>query len=217
MKHAPIPTPEPERIGYAKRQLDDAVDQLAGRRRTSVRSDDGTIRNHLLASRYHEIRDSIAGQQGTDNRSAARSMPPIWVDATDWLNTVDATVRDWIPDHGNASTPDRLYTLTERAWRPEDLETVHRCTEIILRWVTQADALLDPDAHRSLELTAPCPACNTRTVHRKDTAGEWVRTAALTVTEQGCVCLACRTRWAPEHFRWLARVIGCDLPAGVLE
>ena len=216
-KHSAQPHFEPERIGYAKTQLDDAIDQLAGTRRTTIRTDDGTTRTHVLASRYQEIRDSIAGRQGTDNRNAARSMPPIWVDAADWLNTVDTTVRSWIGDEGNATTPDRLYTLTERGWRPDDLRVVTMLTEVIVRWTTQADALLDPDAHRSLELTAPCPACATRTVHRRDSAGEWVRQAALTVTEHGCMCLACRAKWGPEHFQWLARVIGCDLPAGVLE
>jgi hypothetical protein len=39
-----------------------------------------------------QLGEAIAGRQGTGNRSAARSLPPAWVDATDLLDRLYQSV-----------------------------------------------------------------------------------------------------------------------------
>lgn len=203
-------------VGYTTTEFHDAVHDLVGMRTGTVETETGN-RVGVRDSRYTEIMADIQGQQGTAFGGVARSMPPLWVDAVDWLKTVDATVAEWSGDHGRASTPDRLFSLSELSWRPQDVPLLQRMTESILRWCKKADVLLDPPEKHQWELVAPCPACDAKTVHRPDSGGEWVRQAALTVNADGCVCLACETKWSPIYFQFLARTIGCDLPEGVLE
>ncbi|EUA18451.1 putative phage protein [Mycobacterium xenopi 3993] len=61
------------------------------------------------------------------------------------------------------------------------------------------------------------PGMRKKTVYRRDNAGDLVRQPALQITTQGCVCQHCRTVWGPERFMLLAKVLGYDLPPGVLE
>jgi hypothetical protein len=67
-------------------------------------------------------------------------------------------------------------------------------------------------------LLGAVPACGATTVYRKDSTGELVRQPALQiVAEHGCTCQACRYTWAPSHYLLLCKVLGFELPAGVLE
>jgi hypothetical protein len=203
-------------VGYTTTEFHDAVHDLVGMRKGSIDTDSGR-RVGVRDSRYAEMTADIKGQQGTDLGGVARSMPPLWVDAVDWLEKVDTAVADWVGEFGRASTPDRLYSLSERTWRPQDVPMLQRMTENILRWCKKADFLLDPPERHQWELVAPCPACESQTVYRPDSGGEWVRQAALAVNEEGCVCLSCDAKWSPDYFRFLASAIGCPLPEGVLE
>jgi hypothetical protein len=64
----------------------------------------------------------------------------------------------------------------------------------------------------------PCLACGAITVYRRDSAGELVRQPALQiVAEAGCSSIDRRYTWAPSHYLHLCRVLGLELPAGVLE
>lgn len=209
-------TAEPtEHLHHTLRLLHNAIDDLIGIRRTTIHTDTGP-RIATRDSRYHELRQALPGEQGTRHGNTARSMPPLWIDAADWLTTVDTTTTDWTPHH-TGDTPHRLHTLATHKWRPQDIPHMHTLIDTLTTWAHTADQLLDPPDHRTLELVAPCPACDARTVHRKDTAGEYVRTAALQVTAHGCTCQHCHTTWDPTYFHHLARVLGCDLPPGVLE
>jgi hypothetical protein len=68
------------------------------------------------------------------------------------------------------------------------------------------------------QLSAPCPACGAKSAFRRDSAGELVRQPALQIiTEIGCTCLVCRHTWGPELYLHLARVLGFEIPAGVIE
>lgn len=205
-----------ETVAFTTTQFHDAINALVGMRKGTIHTDHGR-RIGVRDSRYTEITADIRGQQGTELGGVARSMPPLWVDAIDWLNKVDTTVAEWIGENGTGSTPDRLYSLTEKTWRPQDVPMLQRMTDNIDRWCKRADVLLDPPAKHQWELAASCPACDTKTVHRPDAGGEWVRQAALAVNEDGCVCLSCDTRWSPDYFKFLAAAIGCPLPEGVLE
>ena len=63
----------------------------------------------------------------------------------------------------------------------------------------------------------PCPACNATAVYRRNSAGENVRVPALQIiAEQGCTCLVCHASWTPDRYLLLCRVLGFDLPRGVL-
>lgn len=212
-----MPTEETtELVAYRLTILIEAVHDLCGVRTTRITSDQGHTTTHTRPSRYQEIRDNITGQQGTRTGTIARSMPPLWVDAADWLHAVDAAVRDWNPI-GHPTTPDALYALTDASWRPQDTILLKHYTTLIEKWSQQADQLLEPDTKHQWELTAACPACSSRFIHRRDNGGDYIRQAALAITSSGCTCLACRTSWGPEYYQHLARVLGCDPVTGVLE
>lgn len=205
-----------ELIAYTHTLFTEAVQNLAGTRTTTITTDQGHTTTHTRPSRYQEIRDNITGHQGTHTGSIARSMPPLWVDAADWLHRVDAAVSDWGPIR-HPTTPDALYALTSQSWRPQDTPLLKHHTTLIEKWVTQADQLLEPDTTHQWELCSPCPACSTRFIYRRDSGGDHVRQAALAITSAGCTCQACRTSWGPEYYHWLARVLNCPPVTGVLE
>lgn len=204
-----------EYVSYAQTTLVEAIDDLIGLQRATVTTDDGP-RIVALPSKYAEIVASIAGAQGTQFGGVARSMPPLWVDAVDWLTLVDAEVREWTPHSLGRDTIDRLRDLAEHSWRPQDVDLIQHYTVTLEAWTRRAHDLLNPDETHRWELTAACPACAVKTVHRKDSAGEYVRQAALQITADGCICTACRTSWGPQYFTHLAAVLGCTTPDGVL-
>lgn len=206
---------EHEHVSYVKSQLLDAIDGLIGLQRQTVTTDAGT-RIVALPSKYTEMWASIEGAQGTAFGGVARSMPPLWVDAIDWITKVDTEVKDWTPNTQGRDTFGRLHDLADHPWRPQDTELMQHYTSRLDAFTKRAHELLNPDETHRWELTAACPACGVKTVHRKDSAGEYVRQAALQVTADGCICTACRTQWGPAYFTHLAAVLGCTTPEGVL-
>lgn len=218
----------------ARKHLADAIHRLTGRTRYTIdRDPDGEHRTdprtHTTVafgdSLYTQLRDMIAGAQGTQLGSTARSMPPLWVDAADVLTDIDTTIAAEQPDPGifdgdlstepTADTIRRLHLIDDRTWRPQDVTHIEHLTDLINGWVTRIEELFDPPERRSLP--NPCPACNTKVVYRRDSAGESVRQPALQIGVYGCECLHCHTVWGPDYFTHLARVLGYDRPAGVLE
>ncbi|GFG74710.1 hypothetical protein MBOT_20750 [Mycobacterium botniense] len=109
----------------------------------------------------------------------------------------------------------RLRAIQSRKWRPHDVADIHDKTGAIRKWAERITNMLTdtPVKH----LPAACPACGKKTIYRHDSAGELVRQPALQITTAGCVCQHCRTTWGPERFLFLAKVLGYELPAGVLE
>lgn len=208
-----------ERLSGAREQLDDAVQDLIGVRHGTITVDTPnggtTTRPVYRDSVYTEMVAALPGDQGTQLGSAARSMPPLRVDALDWLNDVHATVDLWVDIyelHSYETVTEQLDALTGLTWRPQDVQLVHDLVFMIRRWVRTATSLIDGEEQRKMELCAPCPACGTKTVYRKDSGGDTVRQAALSLTTTGCVCLACRHDWAPQYFQHLAAVLGCNIP-----
>jgi len=207
---------QPVLLAYAVEQMHNAIHALFSFRLTTIPGD--TPRITRLESRYTEIADSIAGQQGTQNGAVARSMPPLWVDATDWLHRLDTQTRDWISATSATPTPERWLTQLDLQWRPQDTVILQRWTDTLERWTAQADQLLG-NASTALPVRAACPACGRRWVYRKDNTGEWVRTDALSITRGvGCSCAGCRASWGESQYEFLARVLGCDaLPGAELK
>ncbi len=164
-------------------------------------------------SLYDQLRGDLAGTQG-DTRTAAKSLPPIWVDAADLLKVIDRTTQGWQPKH--STTVDRLLSLSGFGWRPQDTDHVDTMTGCVEGWCVQILALLDPQATKTI--SAPCPQCSKDHVYRRDKAGEMVRKPALQlVTNTGCSCLACNAFWPPEQYMWLNRLLGFDRPEGVCD
>jgi hypothetical protein len=173
---------------------------------------------------YERLYDSIPGSQGSGGH-AARSMPPLWIDAARLLAWIDTTIRRWQPDYDRCThckhctqtlaTIRRLETLQTRKWRPQDTTLLLDYSNQLEAWAAEITLLLTPQ--RKWSLPNPCPACGTTTIHRKDSSGELVRQPALQIGPDGCHCARCKHTWGPQYFEHLARVLGYELPAGVLE
>jgi hypothetical protein len=173
---------------------------------------DGAIM--VSPSWYEQLVGAITPRKGEGmGRLAGRSVPPVWLDAVDLRVEIDDQTKQWQPDI--PTTPARLRAVAARAWRPQDTRTVDAFAGHVESWAVSVRSLLNPTPVK--QLAAACPACDKRTVYRRDSAGELVRQPALQIGVWGCECMACHAFWAPDRFVFLARVLGYDLPAGVLE
>lgn len=212
-------------IRAARRALNDAIHHIVGRTTTLITHDNGRTQHVWGDSLYTQLRDGLITPTADGRNRQAGSQPPVWVDAADLLTEIDKTVRTWQPDPGifdgdltREPTPEtvrRLHHIEDRTWRPQDTDHIEHLTAQLLTWADRIRQLLDPPMRATIP--APCPACQTTTVYRRDSAGDTVRQPALQIGAHGCVCLSCRTTWAPSLYTHLARVLGFDLPEGVLE
>lgn len=216
-------SPEPIEDGNlpeARRQLDYAISTLIDPKPQYTEAEAGTV---WLDPLYTQLQDALPGEK--QHRSGVpRSQAPLWVDAVDLLREIDTKVTEWEPPWppipGDLTDPPaptvlRLRVIQARTWRPQDTTTINTITATITTWTERITTLLT-DTHVKT-LSAPCPACDKQTIYRRDSAGELVRQPALQITTMGCICQACRTTWSPDLYLHLARVLGYDLPAGVLE
>jgi hypothetical protein len=172
---------------------------------------DGVIR--AADSLYKQLAEAVPGQF-MGRSGLAHSQPPLWVDACDLRAAIDAKTREWQPER--PTTPARLRAVAASPWRPQDTSTVERYASQTASWAVSVQSLLNPASVK--QLSAPCPACGAKSAFRRDSAGERVRVPALQIiTELGCTCLVCRHTWGPELYLHLARVLGFETPAGVIE
>lgn len=162
-------------------------------------------------SLYHQLAAELGGTQG-ETRTPAKSLPPCWLDAVQLKFDVDSQTLRWCNKPG--TTPERLQMLSFQTWRPQDHDHVTLMARTVDGWAEKYIALLDPEAVKYL--TEPCPSCGKSIVHRRDSAGDLVRQPALKVTKLGCDCQACPAFWPPEKFLFLCKLLGFDLPEGVL-
>lgn len=86
-------------------------------------------------------------------------------------------------------------------------EELDHCLDNLDTWINQIQELFTPQ--RRWDLTRPCPACDTRTVHYQQD-GETRRRSALTITTDPPVaeCGSCGAQW--DHTQW-------ELLATILE
>ena len=196
----------PDAVSYMQEAIDAMIDP-----QTSIIS----RKKHHAPSIYMQLWDAIAGQQGSGG-GVARSMPPFWCDAVDLLNEIDTAIEAWQPQAaGVPPTVGRLRVIQARTWRPQDVRQIQQITKILHTWTIQIIGLLNPEGVKYI--SAPCPACGATTVYRKDSAGENVKAPALQIiTDRGCTCHACHAHWGPELYLHLCRVLGFQLPEGVL-
>lgn len=207
-----------EHLAGAIERFQHAVHLLVGTRSGSIDTDQG-YKRVAGDSLYVLMRDSVAGiVRESEGSAEKRSTPPLWLDCSSWVDTVDRASREWwlngTGSHEHA-TVNRLYALADTGWRPQDVPWLNAATSTINGWVRKAENLLD--GGRRWSLSAPCPNCGATHSARRDSAGELVRQPALQVTTLGCVCLACEYHWSPEYFVHLSQVLECSTPEGVLE
>jgi hypothetical protein len=202
-------TEETISVGAAVDRLHAAV---AGLVDPVKRSFDGVVR--VAPSLYHQLRAEIPASAGREKvRLHVASRSPAWLDAVDLLDEIDTAVEAW--QAAGVDTADRLRVLAARRWRPQDVRGIGQIVEAVNGWVVAVAGLLEPQ--RVKTISAACPACDTRYVYRQRD-GERVRQPALqVVAEKGCTCLSCGAAWAPELYLHLVRLLGFELPPGVLE
>jgi len=174
--------------------------------------------NRILCTQpclYDQLQQDLAGTQG-DNRTPAKSLPPIWIDAAQLIATIDATTRTWTARTGYLTTTERLITLTNRPWRPQDTDHVTDIAHTVEGWCDTISHLLNPEAVKHLD--APCPSCSREWIHRRDSGGDIVRKRALKWTPNvGFECQACTAHWPPDQTWFFSRLLGFELPEGVVE
>jgi hypothetical protein len=99
-------------------------------------------------------------------------------------------------------------------------------TRALQQWAQRIQALLNPDAIKHLRNPnntgyAPCPQCGHTTTKRPDPCdpdGPPIRTPTLQWTaETGTTCTVCKASWEPRQTLFLSRLLGFELPEGVLE
>ena len=201
-----VDRPVDENLPAAKGRLRDAVSAISDPKPRLVGS-----RTTYLDPLYTQLADAIVGTTG--ERSGCRISLPLWVDCLDLKNDIDKQARSWI--RYATSTIDRFHKLEAYGWRPQDAALVNTIAHQITVWVGKIEYLLDPPMSKTI--SAPCPECGSTHVYRKDSSGEQVRQPALQLTTAGCVCQRCKTVWTPDRYMWLCKLLGFELPTGVLE
>lgn len=177
---APQPTTEDGNLPEALTDFDDALTALTDRQ--TIWHNNEPIHAPSL---YMQLWDAIQGEQATGG-GVARSMPPIWCDATDLLHEIDTAATAWQPQpDGIPPTIGRLKALRNRPWRPQDTRQITQITNALKSWTTRITQLLNPEHIK--HVSAPCPACGKQTVYRKDSAGELVRQPALQIDRKSVV------------------------------
>jgi predicted RNA-binding Zn-ribbon protein involved in translation (DUF1610 family) len=195
-------------IQAARTKLTHAVDRLT-KPRMAVYHD----KTCWALSLYRQLQADLAGTQG-DSRTPAKSLPPLWIDAVQLLGDMDSETRAWYPKE--RGVPARLGALSATSWRPQDTDKVTAIASTVDAWCETIINLIDPKAQ--MHITAPCPSCGKAIVYRRDSGGDLVRQEALKWTPNaGFQCQACKASWSPDQTLFFAKLLGIDLPAGVLE
>lgn len=189
-------------LALSQQRLDDAIHCLVD---PIPIWDGGTCR--WSDSLYSRLRAALRGRGGAGIRVVPGSRAPCSVAALELLVAVDSCTERWEP--GKGDTVDRLHRLAGRGWRPQDTTVMDGIAARLERWTVDAAQLVG-DTAVSVPLRLPCPVCGSRFAYRRNSGGETVRTDALTVAEDGCVCAACRAVWEPAEFHFLARLLGCE-------
>lgn len=197
-------------IQAARKKLQDAVERLLERRPWQHR--DGTV---YAPSLYFCLVSDLAGTQG-DTRTPAKSLPPVWIDAMQLRQDIDAQVHRWVTMPG--TTPWRLGILKAKSWRPQDAKLVEDMASQIDHWCeTIISMVVAPEKKWFIEGKS-CPSCSKTWSYRREPGGDHVRSPALKlVPNSGCICQSCKAFWPEAQFMFLAKLIGCKTPEGVSE
>lgn len=219
------PVNEDGNLPAAKTKLGNAISALIDPKPHTLKReyDDGTsVGVEWIDSLYDQLTDAIPGGQGNASR-VPQSSPPMCIDAVDLMHKINTRTAEWEPRPEIDASGDitttmaiiRLKSLDNHGWRPQDTTHIENIAAEIESWCEAIKSLLNPA--RQWTLPNPCPACDVAIVYRRNSSGEVVRQPALQIGPAGCVCQNCHYGWSPEYFVHLARVLGYELPQGILE
>lgn len=195
-------------ITAARTRLGRAVQRLTGPRPAVYH--DTTV---FQPSLWRCLLSELGGGQGEDH-SPAKSQPPLWIDACMLIDDVKTKTRKWFPKP--LPTEQRLQTLAFMSWRPQDTSMVDEMARQVDHWCESIINLLEPESRKFI--TAPCPSCGRAKVWRRDGGGDVVQQPALKlVVNQGATCQHCQAHWSPDRYLFLCRLLGFELPEGILE
>lgn len=173
--------------------LEIAVDQLTVPEGVAIVRDDGSPITERVPSLLEQLEEAQESNSGRGGSFAARSKPPVWIDAVSLLAEVDRVV---LPHARTRPTrvarvrawAGAMHALTDRV----DLEDV---TAIAESWVRRTRALLDP--RPAIEIAGPCPTCGESWIDMVNEEGEpvWRRTLRASTNPPAAWCEACTDRW----------------------
>lgn len=196
------PAAEVER---ARLDLREAIDEITTVAHRTVERDDGT-KNHFTAPPLlRQVEQELTEQSAKAGAFAARSKPPAWVDAIQFLADVD----DHTARHDGADRVERV-----RKWSAEasssSAGTVVDAATAARHWRDTISHLLEPQPKMRLRGQA-CPNCKAEKVwdRHDDGAGENHARPALEIDPARglCVCLHCDEQWEPPMWEHLVQVL----------
>lgn len=164
---------------------------------------------------YAQLWQALDSCRNNAASSAARSRPPMWIEAADVKRSLDTFI-DSLPYGCAGHTNTRLRALATRAWTIDDIDTIRWITRKLTRYADDIERLINLEHVK--EITVPCPACGVEYVERRDGGGALVYSYALQASaEYGCTCQNCGYHWAPNQLMELATDAGIPLPEGVTQ
>jgi hypothetical protein len=199
-----------ETLPDAKRQLENATAALIDPRPTTH---DGDV--IWIDSIYKELRQAIHGHRAGSTRQPSEPQPPLWIDGLDLCRDIDDQVKRWErnPSGPEHHTVNRLRAIVTRSWRPQDTRRIEEIANSVAGFVRRYTELTDDDKRR---IEKPCPRCEQEWSYRT-LDGERIRERALLLTSEACHCRSCGARWTSKEFTFLARLLGCPTPEGVVS
>lgn len=165
---------------------------------------------------YAQLWQALDSCRSNAASSAARSRPPMWIEAADVKRSLDTFIDSLPFGCAGGHIRARLQALTARAWTVDDIDQIRWITRKLTRYGDDIERLINLEHVK--EITVPCPACDVEYVERRDGGGALVYSYALQASaEYGCTCQNCGYHWAPNQLMELATEAGIPLPEGVSQ
>jgi len=160
-----------------------------------------------LPSLYQQVAEAVQSHRAGGGGKWAGQFP-FWADALVLLNEIDAEVLKMHPaPHGwRGWTVQRLTAVRQRGWRPQDCGVMLGWAEKLDVFAKRAEALFAP---KPIPLSDACPECGEKTVYRNQD-GEFVRSAALQITDDGATCGSCKANWPVERLELLGKILAAN-------
>jgi uncharacterized protein with PIN domain len=199
------PTAPAQEVARARDELRDSVDAITTVQHKRIERDEGDVQHFTASPLLAQVEQEITEQSSKAGAFTARSKPPVYLDAVQFLSNVDAHV-------GRFEGATR--TLRMRAWLAEKASSngadVIDAAAVAVWWHDTVLHLLEPRPRFHLR-GQRCPECGAVKVHsHKDVgAGENHALPALQIDPANgtCRCQVCRAEWARDNWSLLVQVL----------
>ena len=180
-------------LAEAVQRLDQAVTRLFGPTLTE-HGPTTSLWGQMVGLKFEK------GQGGA--RGVFESTAAAQIDALDWCNTVETTVRGW------AGIRDDPQTILDgwchvNAWRPQDADVCESYASTVHDWCRKAERMLTGGSVMEMP-DVPCPRCEKTFYYDQNQYSETVKKHALEVTTTEAACRICGSTWEPL---FLARLV----------